>query len=150
MDVGSCRFLLLLSLFTIPLRLPLPIWKILFPESIGAANFVAREPPASWLCNSPLSPLQFWSALFFILRWNLIFLPLRMTLYAACLEGSDPLRLFEKRLNARKGTFPISPSPPSYSISFSLSPFYPLQKLGMNLTALGCLNTITWASEGLP
>ncbi|KAL1556954.1 transcription antitermination protein NusB-like [Salvia divinorum] len=25
-----------------------------------------------------------------------------MTLYAACLEGSDPVRLFEKRLNARK------------------------------------------------
>ena len=25
-------------------------------------------------------------------------------LYAACLEGSDPIRLFEKRINARRGT----------------------------------------------
>ena len=26
-----------------------------------------------------------------------------VTLYAACLEGSDPIRLFEKRINARRG-----------------------------------------------
>lgn len=28
---------------------------------------------------------------------------LRMTLYASCLEGSDPVRLFEKRLTIRRG-----------------------------------------------
>lgn len=27
----------------------------------------------------------------------------RSIVYAACLEGSDPIRLFEKRLNARRG-----------------------------------------------
>lgn len=27
----------------------------------------------------------------------------RLILYAACLEGSDPVRLFEKRINARRG-----------------------------------------------
>jgi len=26
-------------------------------------------------------------------------------LYAACLEGSDPIRLFEKRINARRGKY---------------------------------------------
>jgi hypothetical protein len=28
----------------------------------------------------------------------------RSIIYAACLEGSDPIRLFEKRLNVRRGT----------------------------------------------
>lgn len=27
----------------------------------------------------------------------------RLVVYAACLEGSDPIRLFEKRLNSRRG-----------------------------------------------
>lgn len=29
----------------------------------------------------------------------------RVILYAACLEGSDPIRLFEKRINARRGKY---------------------------------------------
>lgn len=31
-----------------------------------------------------------------------------MIAYAACLEGSDPVRLFDKRVNAKRGiTYPV-------------------------------------------
>ena len=39
---------------------------------------------------------------------NLVKFDVRLITYAACLEGSDPVRLFEKRMNARRGhTMPM-------------------------------------------
>lgn len=32
----------------------------------------------------------------------------RLIAYAACLEGTDPVRLFDKRVNARRGLFTSS------------------------------------------
>lgn len=31
----------------------------------------------------------------------------RSIVYASCLEGSDPIRLFEKRINVRRGNYPL-------------------------------------------
>lgn len=72
----------------------------------------------------------------------------RMTLYAACLEGSDPVRLLDKRLNARKGFS----SPNSFFFFYSkfVIWIFPFQKLGMNLIGLAWWNMITWPLEGLP
>lgn len=33
----------------------------------------------------------------------------RMIAYAACLEGSDPVRLFDKRVNAKRGKLSYNP-----------------------------------------
>lgn len=95
-------------------RLRLP--EICCPRLTRVAGFAVQEPPESSLCNCLFLFLFFiqTSPMFDSRENNLILFGGvdRSIVYAACLEGSDPIRLFEKRLNARRGTnslpsFPI-------------------------------------------
>lgn len=38
---------------------------------------------------------------------NCMLLNVRSIIYAACLEGSDPVRLFDRRINAKRGDYSI-------------------------------------------
>lgn len=89
-------------------RLRLP--EICCPRLTRVAGFAAQEPPESSLCNCLFLFFFFirCSPMFDSRENNLILFcgveyNVRSIVYAACLEGSDPIRLFEKRLNARRG-----------------------------------------------
>lgn len=75
----------------------------LCPKLTRPAASAAPEPPENSHCKTSSSTLFTFQCSRFVLVIRILSLLRRSIIYAACLEGLDPVRLFERRLNARRG-----------------------------------------------
>jgi len=88
----------------------LPFWENptttpypLCPKSTRLGASAAPEPPENSHCKPLTQSLPSIQLTNFSVTFSLYSLFFSSIIYAACLEGMDPVRLFEKRMNARRG-----------------------------------------------